>query len=32
VSMYIRHLHVQLETPDEISGRVSAENSVFIGA
>jgi len=32
VSMYIRHLLVQLETPDEIRGRVSAVNSVFIGA
>jgi MFS family permease len=32
VSMYIRHLLVQLETPDAIRGRVSAVNSVFIGA
>jgi MFS family permease len=32
VSVYIRHLLVQLETPDEIRGRVSAVNSVFIGA
>jgi len=32
VSMYIRHLLVQLETPDEIRGRVSAVNAVFIGA
>jgi MFS family permease len=32
VSMYIRHLLVQLETPDHIRGRVSAVNSVFIGA
>jgi len=32
VSVYIRHLLVQLETPDEIRGRVSAVSSVFIGA
>lgn len=32
VSVYIRHLLVQLETPDEIRGRVGAVNSVFIGA
>jgi MFS family permease len=32
VSVYIRHLLVQIETPDEIRGRVSAVNSVFIGA
>lgn len=32
VSMYIRHLLVQLETPDHIRGRVSAVNSVFVGA
>ena len=32
VSVYIRHLLVQLETPDQIRGRVSAVNSVFIGA
>jgi MFS family permease len=32
VSVYIRQLLVQLETPDEIRGRVSAVNSVFIGA
>ncbi len=32
VSVYIRHLLVQLETPDRIRGRVSAVNSVFIGA
>jgi hypothetical protein len=32
VSVYIRHLLVQLTTPDEIRGRVSAVNSVFIGA
>jgi MFS family permease len=32
VSVYVRHLLVQYETPDEIRGRVSAVNSVFIGA
>jgi MFS family permease len=32
LSVYIRHLLVQLETPDAIRGRVSAVNSVFIGA
>ena len=32
VSVYIRHLLVQLETPDAIRGRVSAVSSVFIGA
>ena len=32
VSVYIRMVLVQLETPDEIRGRVSAVNSVFIGA
>jgi MFS family permease len=32
VSVYIRTLLVQLETPDEIRGRVSAVNSMFIGA
>ena len=32
ISVYIRHLLVQLETPDEIRGRVSAVNGVFIGA
>ena len=31
-SMYVRHLLVQLQTPDLIRGRVSAVNSVFIGA
>jgi MFS family permease len=31
-SVYIRQLLVQLETPDAIRGRVSAVNSVFIGA
>ncbi len=32
VSVYIRHVLVQLETPDAIRGRVSAVNGVFIGA
>ena len=32
VSVFIRTLLVQLETPDAIRGRVSAVNSVFIGA
>jgi MFS family permease len=32
VSVYIRHMLVQLATPDGIRGRVSAVNGVFIGA
>ncbi len=32
VSVYIRHLLVQLQTPDAIRGRVSAVNAVFVGA
>ncbi len=32
ISVYIRHMLIQLETPDEIRGRVSAVNAVFIGA
>ena len=32
VSVYIRHLLVQFETPDAIRGRVSAVSAVFIGA
>ncbi len=32
VSVYVRHMLVQLETPDEIRGRVSAVSAVFIGA
>ncbi len=32
VSVYVRHLLVQYETPDAIRGRVSAVNAVFIGA
>jgi MFS family permease len=31
-SVYIRHMLVQLDTPDAIRGRVSAVNGVFIGA
>jgi MFS family permease len=32
ISVYVRHLLVQFETPDEIRGRVSAVSAVFIGA
>jgi hypothetical protein len=32
VSVFIRQTLVQVETPDEMRGRVSAVNSVFIGA
>jgi MFS family permease len=32
LSVFVRHLLVQLETPDAIRGRVSAVNAVFIGA
>ena len=32
VSVYIRQILVQFETPDAIRGRVSAVNAVFIGA
>lgn len=32
VSVVIRHTMVQSETPDEMRGRVSAVNSIFIGA
>ena len=32
VSVYVRHMLVQLETPDQIRGRVSAVSAVFIGA
>ncbi len=32
MSVVIRHMLVQLETPDAIRGRVSAVNAVFIGA
>jgi len=32
VSVFVRHLLVQLETPDAIRGRVSAVSSMFIGA
>jgi MFS family permease len=32
ISVFVRSLLVQLETPDTIRGRVSAVNSVFVGA
>jgi len=32
VSVFVRQVLVQLETPDDIRGRVSAVNAVFIGA
>ena len=32
VSVIVRHTLVQLATPDEMRGRVSAVNMVFIGA
>ena len=32
VSVIVRHTLVQLSTPDEMRGRVSAVNMVFIGA
>lgn len=32
ISVYVRGMLVQLNTPDEIRGRVSAINSMFIGA
>ena len=32
VSVIVRHTMVQLATPDEMRGRVSAVNMVFIGA
>jgi hypothetical protein len=32
VSIFIRSTLVQMETPDEMRGRVSAVNSIFIGA
>jgi len=32
VSVYIRHALVQFSTPDEMRGRVSAVNVLFIGA
>jgi len=32
VSVFVRQTLVQMETPDEMRGRVSAVNSVFIGA
>jgi MFS family permease len=32
LSVFVRHLLVQLETPDEIRGRVGAVSAMFIGA
>ncbi len=32
VSVFVRHMLVQLQTPNEIRGRVSAVNAMFIGA
>ena len=32
LSVYVRQLLVQIETPDRIRGRVSAVSAVFIGA
>jgi MFS family permease len=32
VSVFVRHMLVQLETPDALRGRVSAVNAMFIGA
>jgi Transmembrane secretion effector len=32
ISVFVRSLLVQMNTPDEIRGRVSAVNSVFVGA
>jgi hypothetical protein len=32
ISVYVRNLVVQLATPDDIRGRVSAVNGVFVGA
>jgi MFS family permease len=32
VSVFVRHMLVQLQTPNEIRGRVSAVNALFIGA
>jgi len=32
LSVYIRHVLIQLETPDAIRGRVSAVSSMFVGA
>jgi hypothetical protein len=31
ISVVIRHSLVQIETPDEMRGRISAVNSLFIG-
>ena len=32
ISVFVRHLLVQLETPDDMRGRVGAVSSMFIGA
>jgi MFS family permease len=32
VSVFVRHMLVQLQTPNDIRGRVSAVNAMFIGA
>jgi hypothetical protein len=32
ISVFVRHLLVQLETPDAMRGRVGAVNAMFIGA
>ena len=32
ISVFVRQTLVQMDTPDEMRGRVSAVNSVFIGA
>jgi MFS family permease len=32
VSVFVRHMLVQLETPDHMRGRVGAVNSMFVGA
>lgn len=32
ISIYVRHMLVQLETPDALRGRVSAVSSIFIGS
>lgn len=32
VSVFVRHLLVQLETPDDLRGRVGAVSSMFVGA
>ena len=32
ISIYVRHMLVQLETPDAMRGRVGAASAMFIGA